>query len=195
MSNIENMKGFERLGKDWKLVKARGSIMLFTGVFIAIASMFNPSGSIMHGSDFSWLPLLGFVIIFIGFLESYDAYIAKDTGRFFLHLQNGVFDLIVGSLVSFSISGNPDRLSLLLVAYLVIKAILRIILAAATEFPQRQSMTIGAGVSIFMGFLLWEGWPSSAAWFMSLCLAVDIGLRGWSQIKFSNWLKDQLHSQ
>jgi len=125
MSPQEKFTDFERLGKDWKLVLARGVIMLVIGISIAIASMFNPSGSIMHGSDFSWLPLLGFVIIFVGLLESYDAYVAKKTDRFFLHVQNGVFDLIVGSLVSFSISGSPNRLSLLLVAYLIIKLTVR----------------------------------------------------------------------
>lgn len=195
MHQKDKFTGFERLGKDWKMVMARGIIMLLMGLSITIASLFNPSGSIMHGSDFSWLPVLGFVIILIGLLESYDAYVAKDTGQFFLHLQNGVFDLIVGSLVSFSISGNPDRLGLLLVAYLIIKAILRIVLTTVTEFPQRESMTIGAGVSILLGFLLWGEWPSSAAWFMSLCLAVDIALRGWSQTLFSIWLKNQLPPQ
>jgi uncharacterized membrane protein HdeD (DUF308 family) len=169
--------------------------MLTMGVFIALASLFNPSGSIMHGSDFSWLPVLGFVIILVGVMESIDAYIAKDTGRLFLHLQNGVLDLVVGSLVSFSISGKPDRLSLLLVSYLIAKAVMRIILAALTNFPRRQSINIGAGASIFLGFLIWGEWPSSAAWFMSFCLGADIALRGWSLTQFSHWLKEQAQAQ
>lgn len=195
MTSQEKFTIFERLGKDWKLVFARGVIMLCMGALIVIASVFNPDGSIMHGSDFSWLPVLGFVIILIGLLECYDGYFAKETGRFFLHVQNGVLDLVTGCLISFSISGNPDRLSLLLVAYLVTKAVLRIILCVVVEFPQRQSMNIGAGISIFLGFLLWEGWPSSAAWFMSLCLGLDIALRGWSLTQFSDWLKNQLQPQ
>jgi len=56
-------------------------------------------------------------------------------------------------------------------------------------------MNIGAGVSVLLGFLLWEGWPSADAWFMSLCLAVDVGLRGWSQTMFAVWLRKQLHAQ
>jgi uncharacterized membrane protein HdeD (DUF308 family) len=195
MDQEQNTAGFESLGMAWPMVLVRGVIMFISGLFIAIASVFNPDGSLMYGSEFSWLPVSGFVVILVGLTEAYDAHASKSLGHYFLHLQSGVFDLVAGCLISFSISGTPDRLSLLIVSYLVVKAILRTLLARAIQLPQRYTMTIGASVSILLGLLIWSNWPSPGAWFMSLCLGVDITLRGWSQILFSFWLKNQAASR
>ena len=165
--------------------------MLLIGASLAIASMFNPGGSVMHAGDFSWLPVAGFVVLLVGFLECFDAVIAKELRDFFLHLQSGVLDVVVAGLIIFSIGDNPARLSLLLVAYLIVKATMRIILSHATQLPQKASTMLGAGVSMVLGFLMWAQWPTSAAWFLAFCLSTDIGLRGWSLMMFAFWLKRQ----
>jgi uncharacterized membrane protein HdeD (DUF308 family) len=163
--------------------------MLLVGASLAGASVFNPGGSIMHAGDFSWLPLAAFVVLTVGLLECFDAFIAKELRDFFLHLQSGVLDVVVATLIIFSIGGHPDRLSLLLVAYLTVKATVRITLAHATQLPQKSSTLLGAAVSILLGLLMWVQWPSSDAWFLAFCLSTDIGLRGWSLMMFAFWLR------
>ncbi len=191
MSLREKFSNFERFSTDWRRILARGAVMLLVGVSLAAASLFNPGGSILHAGDFSWLPVAAFVALLVGLLECFDAVIAKELRDFFLHLQNGVLDVVVATLIIFSLGGRPDRLSLLLVAYLVVKATIRIILAYATQMPQRSSAIAGAAVSIVLGLLVWAQWPTSDAWFLSFCLSADTGVRGWSLMLFAFWLKEQ----
>ncbi|MBS1213772.1 MAG: hypothetical protein H6R26_2389, partial [Proteobacteria bacterium] len=94
-------------------------------------------------------------------------------------------------LIIFGIGGHPDRLSLLLVGYLIVKATIRIVLVYATQLPQRSPAMLGAAVSIVLGLLMWVQWPTSAAWFLAFCLSADIAVRGWSQIMFAFWLRSQ----
>lgn len=191
MSLAEKFSSFERFSTDWRRLFGRGLTQLLIGVSLTIASVFNPDGSIMHAGEFSWLPMAAFVILFVGALECLDAAIAKELRDFFLHLQSGVLDVVVASLVIFSISGDPERLSLLLVAYMLVKAIIRIVLIFATRLTQRSSAVIGSAASILLGMLMWVQWPTSAAWFLAFCLSADIGLRGWSMMMFALWLRDQ----
>jgi uncharacterized membrane protein HdeD (DUF308 family) len=191
MNLRERLNSFEHLGKNWSHALIRGGLMLAAGVLIVIASLFNPDGSILHGSEFSWLPVSGIVIILVGLTELLDAYFAKDLGRYLLHVQGGVFDLVAGGFIAFSISGRPENLSLLLAAYLIVKAILRILVVRAIDLPQGRSVSLGAWVSIVLGLTIWAKLPGSEAWFLSLCLGTDILLRGWSQTLFALWLREQ----
>ncbi len=191
MSLSEKFAGFERFSTDWRRLFGRGLTQLLIGVALTIAAIFNPDGSLMHAGEFSWLPMAAFIILFVGLLECLDAIIAKELRDFFLHLQNGVLDVVVALLIVFSISGHPGRLSLLLVAYLLVKAIIRIILIYATRLTQRTSAVVGSAVSILLGLLMWAQWPSSEAWFLAFCLSADIGLRGWSLMMFGLWLREQ----
>jgi uncharacterized membrane protein HdeD (DUF308 family) len=46
-----------------------------------------------------------------------------------------------------------------------------------------------------MGFMIWMGWPSTAGWFLSLCLNVEIAVRGWAIIIFALWVKNQTDTE
>ncbi|MGZ8218344.1 HdeD family acid-resistance protein [Methylomagnum sp.] len=182
---------FERFGTDWRRLLVRGAVMLFVGVALAIAALFNPDAMLLHAREFSWLPAAGFVVLAVGILECFDAAIAKELRDFFLHLQNGVLDVVVAGLIIFSIGDDPARLSLLIAAFLMVKGILRTILAQATQVPHRTSTIVGAGVSFVLGMLIWAEWPSQAAWFLSVALSAEIGFRGWALMMFAFWAKAQ----
>jgi hypothetical protein len=53
--------------------------------------------------DFSWLPVCGFVVLAVGLLECFDAFLANELSDFFMNLQNGVLDVAVAGLIIFSI--------------------------------------------------------------------------------------------
>jgi uncharacterized membrane protein HdeD (DUF308 family) len=182
---------FGRFGTDWRRLLVRGSIMLCIGAVLAVAALFKPDVIIMNAREFSWLPAAGGVVLMVGLLECFDAFIAKELRDFFLNLQNGVFDVVVAVLIIFSIGDDPARLNLMIAAFLMVKGILRIIMAHATQLPHKTSTIIGASVSFLLGVLIWIDWPSSAAWFLALCLSSDIGFRGWSLMMFAFWVKMQ----
>lgn len=191
MNLHEKFSPLEHSGTNWLRLLIRGSLMLLIGVGLVAGTVFQHDVIIMQVRDFSWLPVCGFVVLAVGLLECFDAAIAKELADFFLNLQNGVMDVIVASLIIFSIGGDPARLSLLIAAFLIIKGIFRIILAYVTRIPNIVSTAIGSSISIILGLLIWLGWPSSAGWFLALCLSAEIGARGWAIMMFAFWIKAQ----
>ncbi len=153
--------------------------------------MLNPNATLMHATEFSWLPAAGLVVLAVGILECFDAAIAKDARDFFANLPVGILDIVVGGLTIFSISGHPSLLSLMIAAFLISKGSLWIVIAYGTLSAHKGSTIIGAWVSIILGIAIFAEWPSSAGWFLAFCLSADIGLRGWALIKLGLWIKAQ----
>jgi len=169
----------------------RGLIMLCMGTLLVIAAVFKPDVMLMNTREFSWLPFAGFVVLTVGLLECFDAFIAKDLRDFFFNLQNGVLDVVVGVLIIFSIGDDPARLSLMIAAFLMVKGILRTIIAHATQLPHKISTMIGATLTFLLGVLIWLEWPSSAVWFLAVGMSADIVFRGWSLMMLAFWVKTQ----
>jgi uncharacterized membrane protein HdeD (DUF308 family) len=189
MNLREKFSTLEHTGTDWRRLLIRGALLLLIGVGLVAGTLFKPDVIILQVRDFSWLPLCGFVVLAVGLLECFDAAIAENLGDFFLNLQSGVLDVVVGGVIVLSVGGDPSRLSLLITAFLIIKGIFRIVLAQATHIPNIVSTTIGAVVTIILGGLIWLEWPSSAGWFLAFCLSAEIGLRGWVLMMFAFWVK------
>ena len=117
MNLREKFSTLEQTGTDWRRLLIRGSLMLFIGVGLVAGAVFKPDVIILQVRDFSWLPVCGFVVLAVGLLECFDAFIAKELADFFLNLQMGVLDVVVAVLIIFSIGGDPTRLSLLICGF------------------------------------------------------------------------------
>lgn len=191
----EKFSNLQYAGPDWRRLLFRAIVMLITGTLLVASTLFKPDVIIMQIHDFSWLPVCGVIIFIVGCLECFDAAMTMDLRSFFLNLQNGVLDVVVSGLIIFSIGDDPIRLSLLIAAFLIIKGIFRLTLSYATQLPNVVSTSVGAGMSIFLGLLIWLEWPSSAAWFLALSLSAEIGLRGWAGIMFAFWVKAQINQE
>ena len=187
----EKFSMLEHTGPNWIRLMVRGSSMLLIGLGLVAGTVFKHDVIIFQVRDFSWLPVCGFVVLVIGLLECFDAFMAEELGDFFLNLQMGVLDVVVAGLIILSIGGDPARLSLLISAFLIVKGIFRITLAYVTQLPNIVSTSLGAVVSIILGLLIWLGWPSPAGWFLAFCLSAEIGLRGWALMMFGFWIKSR----
>jgi uncharacterized membrane protein HdeD (DUF308 family) len=191
MNLREKFSTLEHAGTSWLRLLIRGSLMLIIGLGLVAGTLFKHDVIIFQVRDFSWLPVCGLVVLVVGLLECFDAVIAKKLEDFFLNLQNGVLDVVVAGLIIFSVGDDPARLSLLIAAFLIVKGIFRLTLAYATHIPNIVSTSVGSGVSIILGLLIWLQWPSPAGWFLALCLSAEIGLRGWALVMFAFWIKAQ----
>lgn len=189
MSFSDNFSSLSCFSTNWLRLLIRGVLMLVIGVSLVVLTLFKPDVMLFHARDFSWLPLCGFVVLAVGWLECLDALFIKDVKDFFLKLQNGFLDVVVAGLIVFSTGDDPARLSLLIAAFLMIKGLFRITISYAIASATVISTRIGACVSIVLGLLIWMQWPSSAAWFLAFCLSVEIALRGWAVIMLSLWLR------
>jgi hypothetical protein len=116
---------------------------------------------------------------------------AKEARDFLQNLQVGVLDAVIGGLIILSVAEEPSRLSMMIATFLIVRGIVRITLAHALRLPHAFVTSLGSLTSIVMGFLVWLEWPSAEGWFISLCLNIEIAVRGWALMTFALWVRKQ----
>ena len=191
MKLLESPARFERFNMNWRRLLMQGLVIFLVGLILVFASVLNPDAVVMSARYFSWLPLCGIIILALGLLECLDAFLAKEQRDFFQNLQVGVLDTVVGGLIILSVTEEPARLSLMIAAFLMVRGIVRIVLTYALSLPQIISTAVCGLVSILAGFMVFLGWPTSAGWFIALCLSIEIAFRGWAMMMFSLWVRKQ----
>lgn len=189
MKPFDKLIKSERFALNWWVLLLQGTVIGLMGIVLGVASMSSPHAIILNAREFSWLPMSGIVILSLGILECVDAFLAKEMRDFYHNLQVGVLDAVVGGMVILSVSGPPQRLGLMVAAYLVVRGIVRIVLVRALRLPNAISTSTGGLASILFGIMAFAGWPSEAAWFLALGLNVEITCRGWATIMFGLWVK------
>ncbi len=181
----------ERFEMDWRRLIAQGIVIMLIGVGLVLVSSVRSNVIILSAKELSWLPASGMVILALGLVECLDAFLANETRDFLQNLQVGVLDTVIGALIIFSVAEEPARFSFMIASYLIARGIVRITLIYAMQLPRAALSSIGGFLSIVMGFMIWLGWPSTAGWFLSLCLNIEIAVRGWAIIIFALWVKKQ----
>ncbi len=149
----------------------------------------------MLGESFSWIPVIGVVVFFVGVLRCIDAYATVSAQGFLVNMQGGVLDIITGFLVLFSIGGQPENLNLLIVGYMLAQGVYRNILLSVANVANPISNRITGIISIILGLMIWADFPTSAPWFLALSLSIDVSFRGWALIVLASSLKNQAVSK
>ncbi len=185
----------ERFEMDWRRLLAQGAVIMLMGITLVMLSTVRSDVIILSAKELSWLPASGMVILALGLLECLDAFLAKETRDFLQNLQVGVLDAVIGALIILSVADEPARFSMMISTYLIVRGIVRIALIYALQLPRAALSSIGGFLSIIMGFMIWMGWPSTAGWFLSLCLNIEIAVRGWAIIIFALWVKKQKENE
>jgi uncharacterized membrane protein HdeD (DUF308 family) len=181
----------ERFDMDWRRLVVQGVVIMLIGVGLVLIGIVRSNVVILSAKELSWLPISGMVILALGVVECLDAFLAKETRDFLQNLQVGVLDVVIGALIVFSVAEEPSRFSLMISSYLIARGIVRITLIYAMQLPNAAISSIGGFASIIMGFMIWMGWPSTGGWFLSLCLNIEIAIRGWAVIIFALWVRKQ----
>lgn len=189
MNLLERIFSYERYEMDWLRLLVQGALIVMTGATLALASVLNPNAVVLTARLLSWLPVSGMVILSLGILECLDAIFAKEARDFIQNLQVGVLDAVIGGLIILSVTEQPSRLSMMIATYLIVRGIVRITLVHALKLPHNFVTSLGGLISIIMGFLIWMEWPISEGWFISLCLNVEIAVRGWAIMTFALWVR------
>jgi uncharacterized membrane protein HdeD (DUF308 family) len=181
----------ERFDMDWRRLVAQGVVIMFIGIGLVLISSVRSNVIILSAKELSWLPVSGMVILALGVVECLDAFLAKETRDFLQNLQVGVLDAVIGGLIIFSVAEEPARFSMMIASYLIARGIVRITLIYAMQLPRAALSSMGGFISIIMGLMIWMGWPSTGGWFLSLCLNIEIAIRGWAVIIFALWVRKQ----
>lgn len=191
MNPLDKFFRTERFELNWRRLLLQGAVILLTGLGLVLVCSVKSDVIILFAKDLSWLPASGMVILSLGLLECIDACLSKETRDFLQNLQVGVLDTVVGSLIIFSVAEQAARFSMMISAYLIVRGVVRVILTYALRLPRAGWTSLGGGISIAMGIMVLVGWPSTDGWFLSLCLNIEIAIRGWAIMIFALWVKKQ----
>lgn len=191
MNKPKKLFRLRKMKLDWRRFIIQGIIIMFVGALMSLASVVNPDAIILSARGFSWLPASGMFIILLGIIGCFEALFAKEQREFLQNLQVGVLDMVVGTLMILSFAGTLSRLSIMISAFLIVRGIVRIILVYSLKLPYKLSTVTGGVISIILGILVFQEWPTSEGWFISLCLNIEITFRGWAVISFALWVKKQ----
>lgn len=189
MNSSDTPYKFDNLVALRKLILLRGWTMMLFGLLIGVLSILLPDIRIMSDVN-SWLPLVALFLLLCGALEAFDAYLSKGSEEFLINLQLAILDTVVGIFMLFGMADDFTQFTMLVAAFMIIKGTFRVFAVSAVKMENSMKSTVVGGfISIGLGLMLWSQWPFSSAWFMSFCLCVEIGLRGWALSNFAVWLK------
>jgi uncharacterized membrane protein HdeD (DUF308 family) len=179
----------ERFEKSWIRLLIQGLLLLVFGISLALSSIFNADASIMNAKEFSWLPVTAIIIVFLGLEECLEAYMAKVTRELHQNLQVGILDTVVGGLIILSVSTEPERIAMLVAAFLLVRGSVRIVLVHVLKLPQKLLMTLFGSISVILGTLVaFELFNNSSA-FLAFCLNLEVAFRGWAMMSFAWWVR------
>lgn len=185
----------ERFEINWQRLFVQGLLILLTGVTFSFASIVKSDAVIMSARFFSWLPVCGMIIMALGILECLDALFAREMRDFIQRLHVGILDAVVGVFLVLGVSETPDKLSLMIAVYLLVRSLVRMILAYALRLPQAPVTVLFGVTCIMLGLMVWLGWPTKEGWFFALCLSIEIAFRGIAMMLFAFWVKEQNEGQ
>lgn len=174
---------------NWRRLIVQGVILIIIGMTVAFSCILNADAVVMAAREFSWLPLSGIIIFLLGIQECLEAFFARISREFHQNLQVGIVDTVVGALIIAAVSQEPQRLSLMVAAFLIIRGSVRIVLVHTLGLPHKTPTTAFGVISIILGLCLYSEWPTTQAWFISMSLNVEIAFRGWAMVMFALWVR------
>ena len=191
MKLLAKLTRTERFEMNWQRLLVQGLLILLTGLTFAFASILKSDAVVMSARLFSFLPVCGMIVMALGVLECLDALLAKELRDFIQRLHVGVLDTVVGAFLILGVSETVERLSLMVAAYLLVRSVVRMVMAYVLRLPHA-IVTVVCGVTcIGLGLMVWLGWPTNEGWFLALSLSIEIAFRGVVMMLFAFWVKEQ----
>jgi uncharacterized membrane protein HdeD (DUF308 family) len=191
MKAINKLANCSRLKWPWWVWNLLGGLILMAGTLFAFESVLTTDVFMLSVAGFSWLPICAIIILMLGFFDCVDALFAKEVCDFMQRMNTGVLDLVFGFLLLFGISDTLERMSLMIVLYLLVRSVLRALFAIKLRIPHMLLTLVGCLISMTLGLMIWIQWPTHESWFYSLSLSIEIIFRGLLMIAFGFFIKQR----
>jgi uncharacterized membrane protein HdeD (DUF308 family) len=128
--------------------------------------------------------LFGWIIVVSGVVEAVEAFRARRSERFFLHLIPAIAGVPIGLLIAAHPAAGPLTWMLLFASFFTVIGLFRIISAFWLKFSHWEWTAFDGLAALLLGSLLWAAWPWEN-WFFGLAVGISLILRAWSSIMFS----------
>ncbi|MGH7837935.1 MAG: HdeD family acid-resistance protein, partial [Candidatus Binataceae bacterium] len=73
-------------------------------------------------------------------------------------------------------------LTLLIAMFLIVAGIVRLFAAFSTPLHHRGWLILNGIISIVLGIMIWDSWPSSALWVIGLFIGIELIFDGWTEV-------------
>lgn len=159
----------------WKLFLAEGVVMMVLGLLaIAVPEVASLAITILIG----WLFFVGGIFRTISVLQH------RNMPGFVWSLLIAVLAILLGLVLVLRPIAGVLTLTIWLGAFFVIEGIAAILLAIEhrRHLPSWGWVLFSGLVDLLLAYLIWDGWPSSAAWAIGLLVGINMVFLGLSLI-------------
>lgn len=180
MSDITDFEGLRRqlastIHAHWKLFLAQGILMMVLGVLaVAVPNIATLAVEIFVG----WLFFAG------GIFRAISVWHSRHAPGFVWSLLAAVLSVVLGLILIFHPLAGVLTLTMVLVAFFIIEGIASIV--AAIEHRRHLGswgwVLFSGIIDLLLAYLIWQGWPSSAAWAIGLLVGINMLFLGLSLV-------------
>jgi uncharacterized membrane protein HdeD (DUF308 family) len=163
----------ESLRGLWWVFLALGMVSIFVG-FLAISSTFV--------ATMASVVVIGVLLLVAGATEVIHAVMVRNLKGFALHLLSAALYLFVGLFMIEDPVRAATVLTLLLAAGFFVGGVLRIIFSLVIRFVGWPWVLLNGVINLFLGFIIFNGWPDSSLWVIGLFVGIDLVFHGWSWV-------------
>ncbi len=159
----------------WKLFLAEGIVMMVLGLLaIAVPEVASLAITIVIG----WLFFVGGIFRTISVLQH------RSMPGFAWSLLTAVLAILLGLVLVLRPIAGVLTLTIWLGAFFLIEGIAAILLAIEhrRHLPSWGWVLFSGLVDLLLAYLIWDGWPSSAAWAIGLLVGINMVFLGLSLI-------------
>jgi uncharacterized membrane protein HdeD (DUF308 family) len=159
----------------WKLFLAEGIVMMVLGLLaIAVPEVATLAITIFLG----WLFVIGGIFRAISVLQH------REMPGFVWSLLTAVLAILLGLILILRPIAGVLTLTIWLIAFFIIEGIAAIFLAIEhrRHLPSWGWVLLSGLVDLLLAYLIWDGWPSSAAWAIGLLVGINMVFVGLSLI-------------
>ncbi|MGH7046179.1 MAG: HdeD family acid-resistance protein [Stellaceae bacterium] len=159
----------------WKLFLAEGIVMIVLGFLaIAVPEIASLAITIFIG----WLFFVG------GIFRTASVLQHRGMPGFGWSLLTAVLAIALGLVLILRPISGVLTLTICLIAFFIIEGIAAILLAIEhrRHLPSWGWVLFSGLVDLFLAYLIWDGWPSSAAWAIGLLVGINMVFVGLSLV-------------
>jgi uncharacterized membrane protein HdeD (DUF308 family) len=168
--------GLERISHKWGWFLALGILQVALGSIAVVLAVLTTIVSVLF---FGWLLLIG------GVMSAVSAFWEKAWSGFFLDLIVGLLYAVAGVMMIVNPVESAAALTLLIAMFLMFGGALRIGIALANKFEHRWWVLLNGAISLVLGIMILNRWPSSSLWVIGLFVGIEMIFYGWSLIMLS----------
>ncbi|BBA33960.1 uncharacterized protein sS8_2006 [Methylocaldum marinum] len=174
--------------RDWRAdamheLRRHSAWYLGLGIALIILGLITAGYALV--ATFVSVLYIGVLLLVGGIVQLGHAFGTRTWSGFFLHLLGAILYLAAGWVMVTNVEASAVSLTLLLAVFLIAGGVFRIVGALLMRFPSWNWALLNGAVTLLLGILIAEQWPTSGLWVIGAFVGIDMLFTGLSFIMLS----------